>query len=578
MVVLSPVILRNFGKMKTRFFTVWVAFLQIFVLNAFSASISINARFSPNEVGINDEVRYIVEITNAVPQSLQIPTVPGLRQRGESVFQSSTSVNGAITEKTSFIFSFLPEKAGVIEMPEYGIEIDGEEYPVMPAKVKIVSDPHAAPRQQNQEISLNVELNQSQAYVGQSIPAIVSIKINKQIQLQNPVKIQIASDAFLQSSFSKQPKLKSSRGYEIYSWNTFITPLKNGQQEVIFRGTFPVQVTRNMGFFSFAEQETVNLSSQPVALKILPLPKAPADFSGGIGEFRLKNVRLSSDRALLGEPVTLSVDIEGKGNFARLQAPQIPSDESWKIFPPKATFLAQDEYGVQGVKTLEYPIVPQKTGEIPVPDIALTFFNPQTGKYETASIDNSQKTVLVSRSGETFSNYSAESTDESSAVDTPKVNNHPSAIHILANDTRPIKTLEPFYMQAWFWIMQACFTVIAALIALKTQTLSAVPTEIKWNMKKVKALLVQAVENKSAEKFYKAASEAIAQKLAACHVTGETRAEQIEQLRERNMKHLKWLETFLNEADAIAFGQGTTDPKYLSLQLEKLIMFLQQRP
>ncbi|MDR1303296.1 MAG: BatD family protein [Puniceicoccales bacterium] len=566
--------------MKTRFFTIWVAFLQIFLANALSASISINARFSPDEVDINGEVRYILEITNAPsPEDPRIPTVPGLRRRGESVFQSSTSVNGVITQKTSFIFSFIPEKMGVIEMPEYDIEIDGEEYPVMPAKVKIVGDPQAIPQQQSQEIILKAEVDATKPYyVGQCIPVNVSIITKKGIELQSPINIKNASDAFLQSPFSKQPKLRSSRGYENYSWSTFITPLKSGPQEVIFRGTFSVQIARSMGFFAFAEQETVNLSSQPVALKILPLPKPPADFSGGIGEFKLKNVRLSSDRALLEEPVTLSVDIEGKGNFSRLQAPKIPSDELWKIFPPKATFLAKDEYDFHGVKTLEYVIVPQKTGEIPVPDITLTFFNPKTDQFETVTLDNSQKTVLVSRSAETFSNYSAEPTDEDTAVDTPKASKSPPPTHILAIDTPQVETLEPFYMQAWFWIMQACFAVIAALIALKTKALSAIPTEIKWNMKKIQALLVQAVENKSAKQFYKAASEAIAQKLAACQVTGENRAEQIEQLRERNMKHLQWLELFWNEIDAISFGQGTTDPKYLALQLEKLMMFLKQKP
>jgi hypothetical protein len=278
--------------------------------------------------------------------------------------------------------------------------------------------------------------------------------------------------------------------------------------------------------------------------------------------------------------VTFSFDITGEGNFSRSQAPQIPSDELWKTFPPKATFRPLDEHGFQGIKRLEYVIVPQKTGEIPIPDIALTFFNPQTGQYETVSIDNSQRTVLVSRSDGASSNYSADSTEQDAATTSILgESKRPSTICILANDTPQIKTLEPFYMQVWFWIVQACLTAIAALIALKTKTLSAVSTiDVKWSIKKVKTLLVQAMENKSAEQFYKVASEAIAQKLAALQVTGESRTEQIEQLRARNMKHLKWLETFLNEIDAIAFGQGTVDPKNLVLRFKELMMFLQQEP
>jgi hypothetical protein len=564
--------------MKRRFFTVCVAFLQILVSNAQSASISISARFNPDEVDINDEVRYIVEVTNAFPQDLRVPSVSGLRRRGESVYQSSTMVNGVTSQKTSFIFSFIPERTGVIEIPEYPIEINGEEYPVPPAKVRIVNDPGAAPQQQNQEISAGVELGCTQAYVGQKIPATVSIKAIKSMQLQNPVKIQIGNDAFFQSPISKQPRLKSSSDFKILSWDTFITPLKSGSQEVFFRVTCPVQVVRSMGFFSFAEQESVNLSSQFFPLEVIPLAQAPADFSGGIGNFRLKNVRLSSDRALLGEPVTLSLDIEGEGNFSRLQPPEIPSNELWKTFPAKSTFTAHDEYDFRGIKTLEYVIVPQKTGEIPVPDIALTFFNPQAGQFETISTDNAQRKVLVSRSAEALpSDYGGGSLAEND-TDSTQVKQPTSPLHILSNDTLHLKTLKPFYVQPWFWLLQMFFAAIAALVVLKTRTPSPAKQTPKWNTKKINALLAEAVKSGNAEQFYKVALDAIAQKFQMCHVEGENRPEQIKQLQDQGMKHLKWLESFLNEADAIAFGRGKIEAQSLDHQWEKLIMFLQQKP
>ncbi|MDR3317377.1 MAG: BatD family protein [Puniceicoccales bacterium] len=567
---------KSFGKMNIRFFIVWVIIFQIFALSAESASISINARFEPTEVDVNSEVRYIVDITNAVPDKLKIPQVAGLRKRSENVYQSSSLINGVASQKTSFIFTFISEKTGTIEIPEYTIEIDGEPYPIMPAKVKIINDPYAAASQQrDQGIALDISILKERVYVGQNIPVTLSITLDESIQLVQPIKAQIVNDAFFQAPLSKQPKLRTGRGYEIYSWDTFITPLKAGKHEISFTVTCPIQVVRSMGFFSFAEQELINVPSRPIPLEVHSLAEAPADFRGGIGQFTLKNSRLSSDRALLGEPITLSVDIEGQGNFSRLQPPEIASNELWKVFSPKSTFVGQDDYDFKGVKTVEYVIVPQKTGEIPVPDITLTYFDPETERFETTRIDNSQKIILVSRSAETFFDH-----DTGSGVDNKtkdhKEKNSVSVIHIFSNDTRPFQTLAPFYCHSWFWILQGFLMGLALLLLFKTRIQTTTKKAPKWDMKKISKVLTKNARMENIEQFYKIAKESISQKLIIYNIHTAQRSEQIKQLQERGLKHLKWLELFLNEADAISFGQGKIDQKHLDLQLEKLLMFLQQ--
>ncbi|MDR1906861.1 MAG: BatD family protein [Puniceicoccales bacterium] len=576
MVTLGTVIQKSFGKMKIQFFTVLIAFLQMSTLNARSPSISINARFEPTEANLYKEVRYVVDITNAFPHDFSPPAVPGLRKRGESVYQSSTMINGVRSQKVSFIFSYIPEKTGTIEIPEYTIEVNGDRYPVMPAKLKITNNSNAVPQQQDQSVILTVAIDSARAYVGQNIPATISLRLDEDIQLLGPIKPQILSEAFLQSPISKQPRLRSDRGYEIYSWDTFITPLKSGNYQIAFEASCPIQVMRAMGFFSLAEQESIHLVSLPTPLEVHPLSQAPTDFRGGIGQFSLKNLRLSSDRALVGEPITLSVDIVGEGNFARLQPPEIASGEQWKIFPPKTTFIPQDDHDLKGIKTIEYIIVPQKTGEVTVPDITLTYFNPKTEQFETSNIDNAKKIVLVSRSTETFPNYDRGTVGENKTNDESKSENSVSALHILSKDTPCYTTLKPIYFQSWFWILQGCLAMIALLLFVKTRTPLLREKKPKWNVKKIEKRLLQTINTGNGEQFYGLAAQFIAQKLAIYSIDTKQRSEQMKQLQERGVKHLKWLETFLNEADAIAFGQSQVDKKHVNQQLEKLMMFLKQ--
>ncbi|MDR2628690.1 MAG: hypothetical protein LBC30_01710, partial [Puniceicoccales bacterium] len=97
-----------------------------------------------------------------------------------------------------------------------------------------------------------------------------------------------------------------------FTWRTFITPVKSGQTSFAFNVSCVLQVLREMGFFSFAEQVQRNFTSNSIAVEVLPLPQAPENFTGGIGQSSLENLRLSSDRALVGEPITLTLDIVGQ--------------------------------------------------------------------------------------------------------------------------------------------------------------------------------------------------------------------------------------------------------------------------
>jgi hypothetical protein len=297
-------------------------------------------------------------------------------------------------------------------------------------------------------------------------------------------------------------------------------------------------------------------------------------FRGGIGKFTLQNLRLSSDRALLGEPVTLSVDVIGEGNFARLQPPEIVSNEFWKVFPPKSTFSAKDDYDFKGTKTIEYVIVPQQTGEIVIPDIALTYFNPEIEHYEISTLDNSKKIVLVSSSAETFSKYTNETANQNKTEKENRSKNSLVATHILSQDTQHYTTLKPIYRLSWFWILQSIFALIALLYFLKIRTPSTKPKTPKWNIKNVQKLLRETVNRGDAKQFYKTAVKIIDQQLAIHDIRGLYHSEQIKQLQTRGMKHLKWLESFWSEADAIVFGQSQVDKNHLNHQLEKLLMFL----
>jgi hypothetical protein len=85
----------------------------------------------------------------------------------------------------------------------------------------------------------------------------------------------------------------------------------------------------------------------------------------------------------VGDPVTVRVQISGRGS---LDALTLPAQEAWqnfKAYPPTSKLETSDQFGFQGVKTFEQIVSPQNTDVHELPPFTFTFFNPEDGQYHT---------------------------------------------------------------------------------------------------------------------------------------------------------------------------------------------------
>ena len=135
--------------------------------------------------------------------------------------------------------------------------------------------------------------------------------------------------------------------------------------------------------------ETMNLHARVPALdvKALPVDGQPSTFSGAVGRYSL-DATLSSAHVQVSEPLTLRVAVEGTGDLDRVDLPGVQTSDTWKAYPPKAT----REPAVKGHaerKVFEQVLVPLHGGNLSVPAVSFTSFDPTTGHYvakETAPL------------------------------------------------------------------------------------------------------------------------------------------------------------------------------------------------
>jgi len=138
--------------------------------------------------------------------------------------------------------------------------------------------------------------------------------------------------------------------------------------------------------------QTVGLEaiSKPITINVKPLPEKdkPLNFTGVVGNFTM-GIKADSNIVPLGENSHLTITVSGTGDIASISAPDIQWPANVEHFEPSATqHLVHDDYPSGGVKTFEIPFVGSRQGITIIPPIYLTFFNPQTQKYDSVHTDS----------------------------------------------------------------------------------------------------------------------------------------------------------------------------------------------
>lgn len=142
--------------------------------------------------------------------------------------------------------------------------------------------------------------------------------------------------------------------------------------------------SRSFGSFGFGKP--VTLKTPEIRVTVLPLPQRgrPADFSGLVGRALELSVRTDKSAAQVGEPITLTLEISGEGNFKTMSAPAVAQPQGFKMYESgTASDLFKKDNVVTGRKKYEYVLIPRFEGDKTIPPVALSYFDPVEKTYKT---------------------------------------------------------------------------------------------------------------------------------------------------------------------------------------------------
>jgi hypothetical protein len=393
---------------------------------------TISAQLHPEEVALGQEARLSVTILGlqSAPAP-RIPAIDGLDVRSIGQTMSMQIVGGQISSDVTHNFVVRPSRVGRFTIPALSISADEETLETNPLTLRVVAAgqvPRAAapppsgrsrgaarepqpaqPAAETPPLRLSISgLPDRSLWVGELFPIQIRLDVRADVQVTEVTSPKLAGRVFslTQPSEQQQPEPKAvtigGARYARFHLPAALSPVTAGDHDLELSMTATVLVPRQQArrrsmfddpffdsFFGSAgggrERREVPIATQSRRIRVNALPDAgrPADFSGGIGRFRV-SAKASPTEVAVGDPLTLEVTVTGEGNFDRLALPPLDSGTEWKTYPQTSKAKSRDQLGHAGTKTFEQVIIPERVDAQAVPARELAYFDPDRGRYERA--------------------------------------------------------------------------------------------------------------------------------------------------------------------------------------------------
>jgi hypothetical protein len=400
--------------------------------------VKVQATTDSNNIGLGDTVTVTVSVTSADSLEAEEPKIPHIDGLNllNSWSSSSTSSrlmqgNGGMKFETvrrqDFNYTFSPKKLGTISVGPFQVVVNGKTLATKPFTVKVENGRSARNQPSGRQVppdALGDPLDSAEAIFQQMLQnrGMVAPPTNTHT-VHNPNEsffVQLDTDKtsvyegeqitanwyiFTRGNILSLDRVKfpDLKGF----WKEIIeeVPALNFQQEVVngvpyrkallaSHALFPIKagtavideykikanVQVSQGPFGFGPAYSFTRTSERLPIKVIPLPTEgrPSDFTGAVGEFNV-TASVEGKNFPMNQPFTLKVRFEGTGNAKNIDLPPLQLPPGVEIYDTKN----ESKFFKNGHSFKEFTvlIIPRQQGEIEIPELGASMFDPQTKRY-----------------------------------------------------------------------------------------------------------------------------------------------------------------------------------------------------
>jgi len=427
--------------------------LGLLVPGLASAAPGLTASLDREIVPVGETVSLTLAFDDVSPPGApNLPQLPNLQPGGVSSSTQVSIINGQRTSRYSYVYTLQATGVGDVTIPAIQVLAGGQLFTSQPLKLKIVqteSNPQAP-----QIAFLKLMVSKNELYLGEALPVEVSLYV---IEGRDATMPQVEGQGFTIGKMTQGPQTRTTIGGQIYNivpFRTYVAPARVGQLKLgpaTMTLTIPKPNARRT-IFGIVEMDwqRANLSAEAQPINVLPLPSdnVPESFSGAVGSYAM-HVSAGPSNLAVGDPITVKVQISGRGLLDALALPSQPQWRDFTSYPPTSTVESGDPQGLSGAKKFEQVLIPQNHEIKALPPFLFSFFDPQQKQYRTLSGPAVPLTIrpTASAAPPILTNANADQQKGAPAPD--------DIIHIKPRADAVALASSPLIQQPWFMALQA---------------------------------------------------------------------------------------------------------------------------
>ena len=385
-----------------------------------SAEVIVDASLSPLSFPQDRAARLTITVSGTSRSAdIALPEINNIQVRNQGTSSRLSIVNGDFSSSIAHTYIIQADKPGTYTIPSLQVTAGGETYATKPIHFEVTQagrgrqqpNGYSVPDSQTagEEAFIRISATGSH-YPGEIVPFTIKAYFTQAYRADINSLPTLRGDGVVMSQLSDKPQQTEEsvkgRMYHVLTWETSLSGIKAGDHPISFSldATLLIPQKRRAlspfggngffddsffddstidSFFGGAERKPIVSVSPEVVFTVQPLPTAdqPENFTGAIGDFDLK-VGATPVNVEVGEPITLTMDISGTGNFDRVEAPAFPENPNWKTYAPSSKFAEQGR-SYTGTKTFEQAIVPKDAAATGIPPLSFSYFDPRQKRYVT---------------------------------------------------------------------------------------------------------------------------------------------------------------------------------------------------
>ena len=386
-----------------------------------AGEVELSATADASEVALDGTLTLRIAVTYASKAdtgNLEVPTFADFdvvsRSQSEQVTFTLSNSTPSFRRTVITSLALTPRRAGDLTIEPVKLEFRGQRFQTEPIKVRVVPagqalrrrppgpdrladdrlgdslDPFADVHPGQRDLILRAVVDNERPFIGQQVT--YSLYLLARTNVSSIEKLQIprldgfwSEDVEAPQQLVPEQRILDGVPYTAYLLRRrALFPLRPGKAAIE-----PAEVQVLTGFGMLFSRESSRRSSQALQLEVQPLPPGkPAGFDfGNVGQWTL-SASAEPSNAPVGQPITFRMVASGRGNVRDLRLPRLPVLSGVRAYDATVSDKETIERGqINGTRTVEQLLVPERTGAVEIPSLAMDIFDPVQKQYRTVRTD-----------------------------------------------------------------------------------------------------------------------------------------------------------------------------------------------